>query len=238
MNLGTSSRRKSVRCAQACCLGTTSYRSGSERRRTRSTSTSRFKPASVSSKLARLVRDRLFNFCQSDPSRVDRRNDAQPARRARRSASTALARASHADTLELMSSATTFRGIGSAVFTSLLIAGCASTHNLATDGSNALGGGFTESKIADGIYQIYVRTNWAPWENQTAARNDWRARAERMCGSGKFREVEVRESSYDRIQPMGVLRYIVTTRDGYAVCETVTLSDDQVMALIRNHANK
>ena len=113
------------------------------------------------------------------------------------------------------------------------LSACASSHNLATDGTNLLGGGYFESKVQDGIFQISVKTNWAPWTNTSAARSSWRDRAKELCGSEKFRELEIREGDYDQLPPLGVLRYIVTTREGFAVCESANLSDDAALALIR-----
>jgi hypothetical protein len=115
----------------------------------------------------------------------------------------------------------------------LLLAGCASSHNMATDGRNLLGGGYLDSEIANGLYQISVKTNWAPWVNAESAQRAWRGRAEVLCGSDQFRELEIRESSYDELPPMGVMRYIVTTRDGIAVCTRANLSDEQATRLIR-----
>lgn len=119
------------------------------------------------------------------------------------------------------------------VLSAVLLSGCASSHNLATDGNNVLGGGFLQSRIRDGIFQISVKTNWAPWVNTLSARSSWRDRAKELCGSDKFRELEITEGSYDQLPPFGPLRYIVTTRDGFAVCDSANLSDDQALTLIR-----
>lgn len=113
------------------------------------------------------------------------------------------------------------------------LSGCASSHNLATDGNNLLGGGYFESKLHDGIFQISVKTNWAPWVNTLGARSSWQSRARELCGSDKFHELEVRESHYDQLPAIGIVRYIVTTRDGFAVCESANLSDEAALALIR-----
>jgi hypothetical protein len=120
------------------------------------------------------------------------------------------------------------------IMASALLCGCASTHNLATDGNNLFGGGYFQSKVHDGIFQISVKTNWAPWVNASAARSSWRDRAKELCGSEKFRELDIREANYDERPPLVLgLRYIVTTRDGFAVCESTNLSDDAALALIR-----
>ena len=97
-----------------------------------------------------------------------------------------------------------------------------------------MGGGYFESKVHEGVFHISVKTNWAPFVNTPAARSSWQNRARELCGSEKYRELEIRESSYDQLRPFfGVLRYIVTTRDGYAVCESANLSDEVALALIR-----
>lgn len=121
----------------------------------------------------------------------------------------------------------------SIVLITTLLCACASSHNLATDGTNLLGGGYFTSKVNDGIFQISVKTNWAAWVNTSAARSAWRDRATELCGSEKFRELEIREGNYDPIPPFGFLRYIVTTRDGYAICESANLTDDAALILIR-----
>ena len=110
--------------------------------------------------------------------------------------------------------------------------GCASSHNLETDGRSLLGGGYRETKLRDGIYRISVKTNWSPWVNTSAARSSWRARAQHLCGSDEFRELEIYEDSYDERPPFGGLRYIITTRYGFAVCKSTGLSDEAARELI------
>jgi hypothetical protein len=115
----------------------------------------------------------------------------------------------------------------------MALSGCVSSHNLATDGRNPLGGGYLELKIDEGVYRIFVKTNWSPWVNTSAARSSWQSRARGLCGSDKFRELEIRESSFDQMPPgAAALRYIVTTRFGYVVCDSANLSDEAALALI------
>jgi hypothetical protein len=119
------------------------------------------------------------------------------------------------------------------IIATAFLCGCASSHNLATDGMNVFGGGYIQSKVSDGIFQISVKTNWAPWVNTSAAKSSWRDRATELCGSEKFRELEIREGNYDQLSPYGgVIRYIVTTRDGFAVCDNANLTDEAALALI------
>jgi hypothetical protein len=119
------------------------------------------------------------------------------------------------------------------IMATVLLCGCASSHNTATGDANMLGGGYYVSRVHDGVFQISVKTNLAPWVNSIGAQSSWRDRAIALCGSNRFRELEIKEGSYDQGQSVGLLRQIVTTRDGYAVCESAKLSDDAALALIR-----
>src|SRR5205085_2897996 len=98
-------------------------------------------------------------------------------------------------------------------------------------------GGYYESKLADGIYHMSVKTNFAPWVNRAGATASWRNRAEALCGAG-YRELDVHESSYEQGPAVFALPYIITTRDGYAVCKDVALSDDEAMASIGRARSK
>jgi len=114
------------------------------------------------------------------------------------------------------------------IMATAFLCGCASSHNVATGSANLLGGGYYQQKVHDGIFLISVKTNWAPWTSTSTARSSWREHARALCGSERFRELEITEGSYDQ-----GLRQIVTTRDGYAVCEKTDLSDEAALALIR-----
>jgi len=125
-----------------------------------------------------------------------------------------------------------------ALGSSFLLA-CASTHDIQKDGINPLGGGYIESKLAAGIHHISVKTNVAPWVNLAGVRSSWRGRAEALCGPAEYREVDVKEDSYEHAPAFLLLvPYIVTTREGYAVCKDINLSDDEAMALIGRRKNK
>jgi hypothetical protein len=122
--------------------------------------------------------------------------------------------------------------IGTFAGSSLLI-GCASNHNLQKDGLNLLGGGYYESTLAKGIHHISVKTNFAPWVNRAGAANSWRARAATLCGPAGFQEADVSEGYYYQgPPPYDLLPYIITTRDGYAVCKDLGLTLDEAMASI------
>ena len=108
-------------------------------------------------------------------------------------------------------------------------AGCASTGDIASDGS--LGAGHYESNVAPGIYRIAVRTSLALWMNRAGARSAWRSRAESLCGSVGFLEADIVESLQERAVGHAV-PWVVTTRSGYAVCKDAGLSGEEAMASI------
>jgi hypothetical protein len=115
----------------------------------------------------------------------------------------------------------------------MLLSGCASAPTPPTTGANPLGGHYAERKVHDGILQIAVKTKATLWANDATARRSWRARGAEGCKSDNFRELEIKESSVDREYPQGWPPDIVTTREGYAVCDSANLADDAALALIR-----
>ena len=107
------------------------------------------------------------------------------------------------------------------------LTGCASTHDDG-DGFNPLGGGMSSYKVSEGIYHIYERTNYAPWKNFSGARSAWQSKAEALCGSKLIRELGIKEYTFENIGAA----YIHTIKEGYAICEGVKLSDEEVQAVI------
>lgn len=89
-----------------------------------------------------------------------------------------------------------------------------------------------ESKMADGVYRIWVRTNWRLWGKEDAARRAWRLQARTLCGSDQFRELQVEESASQPAEAAGAIRPVTTTRTGVAICPSATLSDDAVAKLV------
>ena len=87
--------------------------------------------------------------------------------------------------------------IGVAVpFTVAALAGCVSTHNAQTDGENLLGGGYWESEVRNGLYRIDAKSNFAWWADYTGARLTWKLRADQLCGSSEYEQLEVREYEF------------------------------------------
>jgi hypothetical protein len=106
------------------------------------------------------------------------------------------------------------------------LCGCAAGPDLADD---PLRSGYYESQAAPRIYRIAVRSGLALWPSRSEVRTAWRARAEALCGSAGFREVEVIE---DLQGAGGGLPYMIAMRKGYAVCRDLGLSDEAAMASI------
>lgn len=121
-----------------------------------------------------------------------------------------------------------------------LLCGCASSHNLKSDGTSLLGGGFLDYKVTEGMFEIIAKTNASPWVNTSAAKTTWRERATTLCGSDKFREFDIKDGQEDLpstfVSPFVAIPSVSTTRQGFAVCESANLSDDDVRALLRKRA--
>lgn len=71
----------------------------------------------------------------------------------------------------------------------IVLCGCASTHNLKTDGSNPFGGGFADQEIVPGLYYMTAIGNTSPWPSFSAAIGTWRGRADQLCGKDAYQEL-------------------------------------------------
>ena len=102
---------------------------------------------------------------------------------------------------------------------SFLISSCASTHDFSKDRHSTLGGGYEVTKIQQGTYRIVAKTNETPWTNFGTARKMWRDLAEKACGKAEYTEQDINEYSYENSPRFfGVVPYIVSAREGNAVC--------------------
>jgi len=111
------------------------------------------------------------------------------------------------------------------VIATIFLASCASTHNLSDGNSNLLGGGYFVSETEPGKFHIIATTNWAPWPNHSGARSMWEKEAKKACAKKPYSEVDVSERVYDSLpSPFPLVKYLVTEKDGYAVCE-ISVSD-------------
>jgi hypothetical protein len=114
--------------------------------------------------------------------------------------------------------------------------GCASNHDL-SEGQGVFGGGIQHKEIKPGLFEITVRTNYAPWSNVAAARRSWKKVADDVCGKDKFRELAVTEKAGDTGTPYEAgsnlsLHYIITERHGYALCANAAMTFDEANVVV------
>jgi hypothetical protein len=56
------------------------------------------------------------------------------------------------------------------------------------------------------------------------------------CGEGKWKELSFTEEARDTgMQPMGMLRYIVTERVGFALCANATTTEEDAKAFLKTN---
>lgn len=113
-----------------------------------------------------------------------------------------------------------------------LITGCASTQDL-SKGPGLFGGGVHSQEVKPGLFRIVASTNWTPWSNYSGARSLWAGVADKVCDEGKYREFGIQESARDTGLPsMGILKYITTTRSGYALCADASTSEEEANSFL------
>ncbi len=106
-----------------------------------------------------------------------------------------------------------------------LVSSCASTHDFSSDGHSTFGGGYKVTEIQRGTYRIVAKTNVTPWTNFETARKMWHDQAKRACGEAEYMEQDINEYSYENSPRFfGVVPYVVSAREGYAVCVQATTS--------------
>ncbi len=101
----------------------------------------------------------------------------------------------------------------------VIVASCSSSHNIKKDGENSLGGGYMVGNKVRGRVPITAKTNYAPWENYGSARSMWAKHAKQTCGHSNYTEEDVKEYIYEQIPEYNGLKYIVTVKEGVAVCK-------------------
>ncbi|MDD4864337.1 MAG: hypothetical protein PHE38_10025 [Alishewanella agri] len=116
-----------------------------------------------------------------------------------------------------------------------LISGCSSYHNINKDGSNSLGGGFSDKEIHEGLYYIVSKTNFAPWSNHSAAYKTFNRRAAELCNSKAYKAIEISESEYEHIQTAGAAKYIISQVTGYIICKPEVLSEAEALIYIQEN---
>ncbi|TMN89511.1 hypothetical protein CWB73_01145 [Pseudoalteromonas phenolica] len=114
-----------------------------------------------------------------------------------------------------------------------LLGGCASSyHNIDLEGESALGGGFRDKKIAEGMYKIMAKTNFAPWLNYSAAHKTFNRRAKELC-DGDYQILRTTESQSEHMETEGLAKYIISKVDGYVLCENTLTSKEEAKRLLK-----
>ncbi|MET0071231.1 MAG: hypothetical protein ABW096_14435 [Candidatus Thiodiazotropha sp.] len=119
------------------------------------------------------------------------------------------------------------------LLTTILISACVSNHNL-RDGESSFDGGYQVSKVTDGIYYIYARTNGGPSENHEAAKEMFITQAVNSCASKNIRLAKTSSQlDYSKFAPL-----VVTELMGFAICADRGLSDQQIKEAITKYENE
>lgn len=124
----------------------------------------------------------------------------------------------------------------------LALSGCASTHNLRTDGNNLFGGGFIDEELRPGLYRMTAKSNMAIWPSFGAARSTWASRANELCGKDAYTAFDT-TASEGRTQPFPLVPHhsvvvfsasnYSATISGYLLCNSSSLSVDQARNFLR-----
>lgn len=123
----------------------------------------------------------------------------------------------------------------------VLLASCSSTHNLKTDGTNVMGGGFLDDEVVPGIHRLTASSNRAPWPSMDAARETWKYRADQLCGKDAHQSFETSVSDGLGAVPtiiflpsasMFVLQSYNASIGGYVVCSSTGMSIPQAQRFL------
>ena len=100
----------------------------------------------------------------------------------------------------------------------LSVSSCASNHDLDSDNINYLGGGLDVFETEKLTYKIIAKTNFAPFENFSTARNMWAAAAYKACNGSAYREKDTEEYSYKSGPDLIFIPYLISVKTGFVVC--------------------
>ncbi len=135
------------------------------------------------------------------------------------------------------------------VILAILMTGCASSHNLRTEGDNPWGGGFVDEEVLPGFHRLTAIGNATLWASPESARRTWRNRADQLCGKDAYQEIAVDSAEgkrdttsvvvlskhYAPIFYAGVEKYN-TSMHGYILCNSSELSIDAAIAYLHDTA--
>jgi hypothetical protein len=115
----------------------------------------------------------------------------------------------------------------------LLLSGCTTSHHNLNHGPNALGGGFFDNKVHDGLYSIIAKTNFAPWSDFKAAHKIFNRRATELCQSKNYVSIKMVEKELEHIPRDLPPKYIISQVNGYVICESSKLTIEEAEKLIQ-----
>lgn len=134
-----------------------------------------------------------------------------------------------------------------ALSVALILTGCASSHNLRTDGFNPLGGGFAEKELRPGLFELRATGNFAPWPSLSAARATWKRRADQLCGENAYAELVTSQDAgyrgeltyYDLRShvPISMPKFN-TTMTGYILCDASGWSVAQAVQYLKERRER
>ncbi|MHB1233627.1 MAG: hypothetical protein ACYCZQ_13755 [Burkholderiales bacterium] len=114
--------------------------------------------------------------------------------------------------------------------TIVILAGCASNHNL-RDGDSVLDGGYQVTEVNSSIFYIYARTNAALIARDEDAKKMWAAQASRSCKGQPFLVAKLSRRLGDAKIPL----LFVSEITGYAICSGSGLSAEQIHTAIEQY---
>lgn len=125
--------------------------------------------------------------------------------------------------MKLIGGKTSFlRAIGSIALVipiAVMSSGCASSHNLKDGDESFWGGGYLVEEKSPGTFHITAKTNVAQWSSYSTARQMWEEHAKKACGGDAYVEKDISEYDYEAMPRYMWARYIVTVKEGLAVCQ-------------------
>lgn len=83
-----------------------------------------------------------------------------------------------------------------------LVSCTTSYYNIGEEGMSAWGGGFIDTKLDDGFYQIIAKSQLRPWTDFGTAREIFKKRATELCGEEGYQIVETTDSTYEQEEPV------------------------------------
>jgi hypothetical protein len=117
----------------------------------------------------------------------------------------------------------------------LLLSSCATYRNANNDGYSVVSGGYTDTKIDEGIYKINVESGVSPVAHKSSVTKIWNRRAKDLC-LGTYNDSDFEVAVIDQgftYMSQGNIGYFVTRASGYAICSSFSGNYDQALDIIK-----